>query len=100
MSGEKTELPTHKRLQDARKKGQVSKSNDLTQAFLFLTAAGVLALGGGPYVRELERLMTDFFRPEILSGNMNPDEMLRHMGYAWFRFLLLSGPLLGALVVV
>ena len=69
MPGEKTEQPTPKKLQDARKKGQVSKSNDLTQAFLFLTAAGVLSLGGGAYVAELQQLMKDFFRPEMLVEN-------------------------------
>ncbi len=42
MSGEKTEQPTHKRLQDARKKGQVAKSKEISSAvnvigvFLFL----------------------------------------------------------------
>ncbi len=100
MSGEKTELPTPKRLKDARKKGQVCKSNDLTQAFLFLTAAGVLATVGGTYVSELKKLMIDFFRPEILKGGMTFDEMLRRMGYAWARLLLLSAPLLGSLFLV
>jgi len=100
MSGEKTEPPTPKRLREARKKGQVSKSNDLTQAFLFLTAAGVLSVGGGAYVAELRELMGDFFRPELLHGEMRHDEMLHLTGYAWARFLLLSAPLLGALFVV
>ena len=100
MPGEKTEQPTPKRLQDARKKGQVSKSNDLTQAFLFLTAIGVLVLGGGTFVAELKKMMLDFFRPEVLSGGMPHDEMVRRMGEAWARFLLLSAPLMVALMAV
>lgn len=100
MSGEKTEQPTPKRLKDARKKGQVSKSNDLTQAFLLLTAAGVLSLGGASYVSELQKLMLDFFRPEILSGNLTQEEMLHRMGYGSIRFLLLAAPLMGSLFLV
>lgn len=46
MSGEKTEKPTEKRLRDARKKGQVSKSQDLTSALMLLTAVVIFWLGG------------------------------------------------------
>ncbi len=45
-SGEKTEQPTQKRLKDARKKGQVSKSQDLSSALLLLAAVGFLWLVG------------------------------------------------------
>ena len=100
MPGEKTEQPTPKKLQDARKKGQVSKSNDLTQAFLFLTAAGVLSLGGGAYVAELQQLMKDFFRPEVLSGELAENELVRRMGQSFGRLLLLSAPLMICIVMV
>ena len=46
-SGEKTEQPTEKRLRDARKKGQVAKSQDLSGAILLLAAVGVVWLLGG-----------------------------------------------------
>jgi flagellar biosynthetic protein FlhB len=46
MSGEKTEKPTEKRLRDARKKGQVSKSQDLTSALMLLAAVVIFWLGG------------------------------------------------------
>ncbi len=100
MSGEKTEPPTPKRLNEARKKGQVFKSNDLTQAFLFLTAAGVLSAGGSTYVTELRQLMADFFQPLVLSGNLPAEEMLRRTGHGFSKFLLLTAPLLGALFIV
>lgn len=38
-AGEKTEKPTHKRRQDARKRGQVARSNDLTGALLVLSSS-------------------------------------------------------------
>src|SRR5262245_17013996 len=100
MSGEKTEQPTPKRLKDARKKGQVAKSQDLTQALLFLTAVGVLAAGGGAYVTELRALMTGLFQPHLLTGTLPDDELIRRTGYAWGRALLLTSPLLAALFVV
>jgi len=99
MPGEKTEQPTPKRLKDARKKGQVAKSHDLTHAALFLTAVGVLAAGGGAYVSELRSIMTGLFQPPMLTGVLSDDELLRRTGSAWGRALLLTSPLLGALFV-
>jgi flagellar biosynthetic protein FlhB len=46
MSGEKTERPTEKRLRDARKKGQVSKSQDLTSALMLISAVLIFWLSG------------------------------------------------------
>ncbi len=46
-AGEKTEQPTQKRLKDARKKGQVAKSQDLSSALMLLVSVGVLWLVGG-----------------------------------------------------
>lgn len=46
MSQEKTEKPTEKRLRDARKKGQVSKSQDLTSALMLITAVVIFWLSG------------------------------------------------------
>lgn len=43
-SGEKTEEPTDKKLQDARKKGQVWKSRDLTSALVFFTGYVAMTL--------------------------------------------------------
>ena len=99
MAGDKTEQPTPKRIQDSRKKGQVFKSNDLIQALLFATAAAVITAGGGTYVTELRQLMSQFFQPDIMRGDMTLNAMLQRMGYAWTKFMLLSAPLLGALAI-
>lgn len=47
QSGEKTEQPTDKRLRDARRKGQVAKSQDLSSAALLVAAVAVLFLASG-----------------------------------------------------
>ena len=43
-AGEKTEEPSHKRLTDARKKGQVAMSRDLTGGVVFIAIFMVLSL--------------------------------------------------------
>lgn len=47
-SGGKTEKPTQKRIDDARQKGQVAKSQDFTAAIVLLAATGFFA-NAGPY---------------------------------------------------
>ncbi|MDR1413780.1 MAG: type III secretion system export apparatus subunit SctU [Puniceicoccales bacterium] len=45
MSGEKTEMPTAKRLRDARKKGQVSKSTDVNSTLLLIGLYSYIGAG-------------------------------------------------------
>src|SRR5438105_1040327 len=99
MAGDKSELPTPKRLEDARKKGQVFKSRELTVSVLFIAGAAVLGAGGATYVGKLKALMLEFFEPTILTGQMPMDAIIKHIGDAWARSLLLLAPLLGALFV-
>ena len=99
MPGEKTEQPTQKRLTDSRKKGEVFKSKDFIQALLFMIAAAVLTIGGPTYVSGLADLMKEFFQPNILRGDMPLSEMMSRFGYAFSRFMVLSTPLLAALMV-
>ncbi len=54
---EKNQAPTPKRRQDALKKGQVPRSQEVTTAFLLLAAAGLLQVGG----ETLSRGMLDLF---------------------------------------
>jgi flagellar biosynthetic protein FlhB len=47
---ERSEQPTPKRQEDARRKGQVARSTDLTTALLLLGALGALSVAGGPFI--------------------------------------------------
>ena len=62
-AGDKTEQPTPKRLQDARKKGDVSKSKELTSTATLLVwllmSALVLDLAGDRLAALWERLFAD-----------------------------------------
>ena len=57
QGGEKSERPTEKRLRDARREGQVAKSQDLTSALALLAAVAVLWLGGGHTAARLSEAM-------------------------------------------
>lgn len=52
-AGEKTELPTQKRLEDAREEGQIAKSPELTTAAFLLGSTLTLAVAGPPLWRFL-----------------------------------------------
>jgi type III secretion protein U len=52
-SGDKTELPTQKKLRDARKKGDVAKSKDVGAAFTTIFWLVLLSLGSAFLVREI-----------------------------------------------
>jgi type III secretion protein U len=54
--GDKTELPTQKRLRDARKKGDVAKSKDVGAAFVTLFWWILIALASGYIAREIAGL--------------------------------------------
>jgi type III secretion protein U len=53
---EKTEKATAKKLQDARKKGEVAKSKDATSAVVFIVLLGLLWLGGGAFMAAIQAL--------------------------------------------
>lgn len=55
--GEKTEQPTSKKLQDAREKGQIAKSQDLSGAIDLIGAALLLAVFGPALVNAFGALM-------------------------------------------
>ncbi len=99
MAGDKTEKPTPKRLRDARKKGQVSKSTDLTQSVLFLTAAAVLSFTGPTLVDQLKAFMIESFNPRLLTGVLDTGTLLTRIGNASTKFLLISMPLLMGLAI-
>ncbi len=99
MADEKTEQPTEKKLRDARNKGQVSKSSDLTQSVLFLTAATVLFFTGASLVEGLKAFMIESFSANLLSGTRDQGVLVTRLSNGSFRFLVLSMPLLLAVAV-
>ncbi|MDR2030099.1 MAG: type III secretion system export apparatus subunit SctU [Puniceicoccales bacterium] len=91
-SEEKTEMPTPKRLRDAKKKGQVAYSKDFTSTVLLIGIFAYIGLKWRPLVRELAELLVfpaQFFPSSFQHGL---GEVLD--GCFWEVILLLL-PLLG-----
>lgn len=59
--GEKTEKPSAKKLQDARKKGQVVKSSDVNNLILMVTSFGLISAFGNILIEDIEGIMKYFF---------------------------------------
>lgn len=66
MSSEKTEPPSHKKLQDARRKGDVAHSKDFTQTLLILSLLGYLVLRGRAIFETLTALV--LFAARMAAG--------------------------------
>lgn len=59
---QRTEEPTQRRLEDARKRGQVARSRELDSAIVLFAAFGVLRFGGAAMWNSMASLLTDSFR--------------------------------------
>lgn len=69
---ERTEQPTPKRQEDARRKGQVARSTDLTTALLLLGALGAFSVAGGPFIVGVVAIFQQALRAAPLS-DLGPD---------------------------
>ncbi len=64
----RTEEPTPRRLQEARRRGEVAKSADLAQWASFAASAGVIAVAGGWMAQDLLRKLEPFVeRPDSIE---------------------------------
>jgi flagellar biosynthetic protein FlhB len=95
---ERTEQPTPKRLREAREKGQVPRSRELTMTIVMLIGAAALLSFGGWFADRVQQLLTRAFRIGR-SNLLDKDFMLRHFGDLAGETLLLLAPLMGALLV-
>ena len=69
-SGEKTEMPTPKKLRDAREKGQVCTSKDIVSTAILIVLFAVLAWMGGALMDDMEELLR-FIGGSIGDNTMN-----------------------------
>ncbi|MDR2876556.1 MAG: EscU/YscU/HrcU family type III secretion system export apparatus switch protein, partial [Chromatiales bacterium] len=72
---ERTEQATPKRLQQAREKGQIARSRELTTAVLLLTSGAGLFMVGGGMISSLLEIMRDGFQSPR-ADIMEPTAML------------------------
>lgn len=98
MSDEKTEQPTDKKLEDARRDGETSKSSDLPAAALFLIGAGALSAGGSQLGEHLGLLL----KIGLDVGHIaSPDyDMMRAIQAALVQALWILLPVCGVALLV
>jgi flagellar biosynthesis protein FlhB len=66
--GSKTEDATPRRLEEARKQGDVARSADLAQVFALAGSFGAIAIGGGYFARNLgEQLLPFIAHPDTIE---------------------------------
>lgn len=97
-SQEKTEQPTQKRREEARRKGQVARSTELSTVVIL--AAGLLSLWGlGAYMGDrLRGLMTDIFT-NGLSIDLDPTTVGPHL-LTWMKgFAVIVAPMMALLML-
>jgi flagellar biosynthetic protein FlhB len=96
---EKTEQPTAKRLEDAKRKGQVARSRELNTLAITLLGVVILVVMSGYLGGELKQVMThglDIERREIFDSN----SLIRHLSEAVQSSLLALAPFFFAMMVV
>ncbi|MEM6560813.1 MAG: flagellar biosynthesis protein FlhB [Planctomycetota bacterium] len=86
-AGEKSEAPTPKKRQEAREKGDVAKSQDLSGAIVLLGTLGLLYLAGGHLYTELVKIAQALFGAELAGAPFAVDaagvkEQMIRLGYA------------------
>ena len=101
QAGQKTEQPTPKRLRDARRKGQVARSHDLSSAVLLVVSVAVLYLAGGHFVGWVSGAMRDQLEfAGSYRGRLDQAAALGALMTGVKALALALAPLFGALVVV
>ncbi|HTX34658.1 MAG TPA: EscU/YscU/HrcU family type III secretion system export apparatus switch protein [Bryobacteraceae bacterium] len=95
-NGQRTEQPTAKRLDKARKEGQFPTARQLVSAVQFVVFVAVLEAWGGAWLDQLRRLMRETLAAAFVP-QANPPEISRHLLLAMARVLApAAGVLLAA----
>ena len=95
--GERTEEPSAKRLQDARERGQVPRSRELTTFASMIAGSGALVALGGPLAGGMSQLMR---RGLVIDPRdlRDPDTMMSTLGQACLHAITILLPLFAALI--
>ncbi|GBD94258.1 flagellar biosynthetic protein FlhB [bacterium BMS3Abin05] len=99
QGAEKTEQPTPKRLEDARKKGNVSRSMEVNSAFILLTGTLTLFFVSGYMFQQLSFLMRHVFGG-LMTYEISQSAIRPYAFSLMMTFVKLIAPILLAILVV
>src|SRR5690606_428852 len=95
---DRTEKPTPKRLEDARRQGRIPRSRELSMTLVMLVSAGVFVVASGHFGAGLDRIVaTGLELPD--AALLEPNALPGVLGESIADALALIAPLLGAVVV-
>lgn len=96
---EKSQEPTSRRLSQAREKGQVARSKELTTLAVTLSGAAALMMMGPQFADTVHGIFNANF---VISRQdvMDPTALLRHLGSAIQAALLMLAPFFAIMIVV
>src|SRR5271154_1506063 len=99
MGGERTEEPSQRRLQEARERGQIPRSRELTNFATMIGGSATLVAIGGTMAARLSQMMRRGLSidPQRLS---NPDGMLASLGEACMSAVTVLLPVFAALIAL
>ncbi|HEY4443473.1 MAG TPA: flagellar biosynthesis protein FlhB [Steroidobacteraceae bacterium] len=97
QGGERTEDPSQKRLQDARERGQVPRSRELTNFATMIGGSAALVAIGGSMAGHMSQIMRRALAVDPQSLR-DPDSMLSALGEACMSALDVLLPLFGVLI--
>ena len=96
---EKTEQPTGKKLEEARKKGQVAKSMEVNSLFIFTSGLLLLFLAQQYLSSRMSSLSFTIFNSlDVLK--INPDKIQQYALEGFLFFLLTILPVLGGVLII
>lgn len=98
--GEKTEDPTPKRLTEARERGQVARSADLSAAVVLSGAALLLYFFGADILAGMGAFMRNTLEPEVLGRGVHVTTLEESVRFAAMVGLRLLGPVLAIMALI
>src|SRR5690606_26774029 len=96
---DRTERPTPKRLEDARRRGRVPRSRELSMTLVMLVSAGVFLVASPHFGTALARLVSSGLALPAAAGTAEPGRLPAALGESIGAALELMAPLLVAVVV-
>jgi flagellar biosynthetic protein FlhB len=97
---DRTEKPTAKKLEDARKKGQVAQSREIPSAMILMTSLAVFYFGGQAMAQKLADLMRVSFRNLGGGWIQNAGSVHLMVGWLFNETLSILMPMMLALLVI
>ena len=98
--GEKTEQPTGKRLSDARMRGKVAKSADLSAAIVMSGATIVICVFGVDIISGLGIVMRYVLSPQVLSSDLAGGRVAADASLVFSEVVRLVAPIMIVMMVV